>query len=499
MPADHYDVLGVTRDADIAQIKRRYRQLVRQHHPDALPLEQRAAAHNQMLAINLAWTTLSEPAARARYDLSQSKSQSKGFVVHPPRNASPRNVSARHVSARSTASNSTTPNATTARAATTSRTAQNARSSNNVTPNGATSNNATSSNVTSKVEAPIFGSPKRAASNRSSGKSATTSRSRLLTQVFEAAELYFFYGRAGEAIGMCRRVLDQDSENAEAHALLGDIYLDQGRRDVAAFMYERAVKSQPNNSLYRKKWQALTGDSTVHSPSADFSRSYRVDGGSNGGFDSNFADAHSGERNFVDGNEAQAQTRVASSTRLAGVDAARRALQTALGAASLALAILCFLIAHFSAGTAQLNWAPAETIGARVLGFSVLGAGFVGAALPLLEQIELFGARTARSSPIEGAPTGIVAGLAGLAFAPLGWAFAALLSFATRRVNLSLFSCLALGALLAGTLALPVLGQSAAPTLRDALLWWSGRAIFPALMLGWALGSWEKNRIAAER
>ena len=34
MKRDYYEVLGVPRDADLQQIKKAYRKLARQHHPD---------------------------------------------------------------------------------------------------------------------------------------------------------------------------------------------------------------------------------------------------------------------------------------------------------------------------------------------------------------------------------------------------------------------------------------------------------------------------------
>jgi curved DNA-binding protein CbpA len=78
MASDHYEVLGVPTDADPAIIKRRYRLLVRENHPDAVPPDKRQMAHERMLLINAAWTTLSDPSERARYD----KSRQPVFVPH---------------------------------------------------------------------------------------------------------------------------------------------------------------------------------------------------------------------------------------------------------------------------------------------------------------------------------------------------------------------------------------------------------------------------------
>jgi curved DNA-binding protein CbpA len=175
-----------------------------------------------MLLINQAWTILSDPSERARYDRSRS------IVIHPPGST---HSDYYRASAPST-------NATNTAARPTPTRTQPAA------PRG------TGTSRQSQVR--VGGT--RTTSRRASSSSP---RTRLLTQVFEAAELYFFYGRAGEAMTICRRVLSQDAANSEAYALLGDIYADQGRRDVAVFMYERAVSHAPTNLMYRQKWEAL--------------------------------------------------------------------------------------------------------------------------------------------------------------------------------------------------------------------------------------------------
>lgn len=58
--ADPYQVLGLTRDATDADIKKTYRKLIREHHPDTLiakglPQEFVDVANNEMAAINAAY------------------------------------------------------------------------------------------------------------------------------------------------------------------------------------------------------------------------------------------------------------------------------------------------------------------------------------------------------------------------------------------------------------------------------------------------------------
>jgi len=59
----HYETLGVGKEADDAAIKRRYRYLASQLHPD-----REGGDAERMAAVNRAYAVLSDPARRARYD-----------------------------------------------------------------------------------------------------------------------------------------------------------------------------------------------------------------------------------------------------------------------------------------------------------------------------------------------------------------------------------------------------------------------------------------------
>jgi curved DNA-binding protein len=63
---DYYRDLGVARDASPAEIKRAFRKLARQHHPDLKPGD--AAAERRFKEINEANEVLSDPQKRKRYD-----------------------------------------------------------------------------------------------------------------------------------------------------------------------------------------------------------------------------------------------------------------------------------------------------------------------------------------------------------------------------------------------------------------------------------------------
>jgi molecular chaperone DnaJ len=63
--ADHYEVLGVSRDASNDDIKKAYRRLARQLHPDVNPDE---AAQERFKLVTHAYEILSDPVSRDNYD-----------------------------------------------------------------------------------------------------------------------------------------------------------------------------------------------------------------------------------------------------------------------------------------------------------------------------------------------------------------------------------------------------------------------------------------------
>lgn len=63
--ADFYELLGVSRDVDADSLKKAYRRLARQYHPD---VNKDPAAEDRFKEIGRAYEVLSDPQARARYD-----------------------------------------------------------------------------------------------------------------------------------------------------------------------------------------------------------------------------------------------------------------------------------------------------------------------------------------------------------------------------------------------------------------------------------------------
>ncbi len=60
---DYYEILHVSRNADLEVIKAAHKQLVKKHHPD------HGGKHINMVLINEAYEVLSEPKMRRQYDL----------------------------------------------------------------------------------------------------------------------------------------------------------------------------------------------------------------------------------------------------------------------------------------------------------------------------------------------------------------------------------------------------------------------------------------------
>ncbi|XP_030522470.1 chaperone protein dnaJ 11, chloroplastic-like [Rhodamnia argentea] len=73
--ASLYDVLRVKRTASPTEIKGAYRTLAKLYHPDALSRAEARSDGRDFLEIHDAYATLSDPSARALYDLSLGSHQ----------------------------------------------------------------------------------------------------------------------------------------------------------------------------------------------------------------------------------------------------------------------------------------------------------------------------------------------------------------------------------------------------------------------------------------
>lgn len=79
---DYYRTLGVARDADAAAIKKAFRKLARQYHPDVA--EDKATAEAKFKEINEAYEVLGDPEKRRRYDELGADWDRQGPPPPPP-------------------------------------------------------------------------------------------------------------------------------------------------------------------------------------------------------------------------------------------------------------------------------------------------------------------------------------------------------------------------------------------------------------------------------
>tara|TARA_B100000700_G_scaffold236368_1_gene262202 strand:+ start:1581 stop:2498 length:918 start_codon:yes stop_codon:yes gene_type:complete len=80
--SDPYRALGVSKDAPHAEIKRAFRKLARQYHPDRNPDD--AAAEERFKAVQSAWEKLETPEKRRQFDEEQQMKQAFGGMGGMP-------------------------------------------------------------------------------------------------------------------------------------------------------------------------------------------------------------------------------------------------------------------------------------------------------------------------------------------------------------------------------------------------------------------------------
>ncbi|MBF2099121.1 MAG: DnaJ domain-containing protein [Gloeomargaritaceae cyanobacterium C42_A2020_066] len=78
---NYYAILGVARDAPAEEVKRAYRRLARQYHPDLNPGNK--AAEEQFKVVGEAYAVLSDPERRAQYDQFGKFWKQQGFQSAP--------------------------------------------------------------------------------------------------------------------------------------------------------------------------------------------------------------------------------------------------------------------------------------------------------------------------------------------------------------------------------------------------------------------------------
>ena len=213
MEPDYYEILGVEPTTDIAIIKAQYRRLVRENHPDIAV--DKATAHAKIQEIIAAWSILSHSDQRAEYDERRRRRAQEPARSAPAAPTSSRPRRSRPVDAKADA------------------------------------------RKRARVRQVMGGGKARRDDNP---------RTRLLAMFLEAAQLYNVEGRSEDAVRVYQNILRADPTNAEAAIRIGDIYAEQKRRDVALAMYERAVRLQPANPEYRRKYNSLRHPEAAAAP-----------------------------------------------------------------------------------------------------------------------------------------------------------------------------------------------------------------------------------------
>ncbi len=65
---DYYEVLGLNKGASVDEVKKAYRKLAMQHHPDRVPEEKKKAAEEKFKEISESYAVLSDPKKKQLYD-----------------------------------------------------------------------------------------------------------------------------------------------------------------------------------------------------------------------------------------------------------------------------------------------------------------------------------------------------------------------------------------------------------------------------------------------
>ena len=77
---DYYKILGVSRDAKPEDIRKAYRKLAKQYHPD---VNKESGAEEKYKEINEAYEVLKDPEKRQKYDtLGMNWQQGQDFTPH---------------------------------------------------------------------------------------------------------------------------------------------------------------------------------------------------------------------------------------------------------------------------------------------------------------------------------------------------------------------------------------------------------------------------------
>ena len=205
MAKNHYEVLGVSRNANADQIRSAYRKLALKHHPDQ---SKDPASKAIFLAATESYEALSDPDSRKEYDerlnrqatrASGPKASSASGAATTPRPSPPR------------------PTAT--------------------KPPG----------------------PMKAAADTGSASPKIAS---IAEEIQRLTKLYQT-GRHADSEAKAHEILKRDSRQPMPYAILGDIARARGNTNEAAKMYAYAMQMDPRNLLYERRYREILDRSRV--------------------------------------------------------------------------------------------------------------------------------------------------------------------------------------------------------------------------------------------
>jgi tetratricopeptide (TPR) repeat protein len=235
MQRTYYEILGVPAQASAQEIRRRFRELARTHHPDVA--RDREKGHRAFVEISEAYQVLSDANRRAEYDLKL-------------RDQARRLQTGSHGAGRATSS----PGATGARpgAGPSAAPGPGARRPQAARPGAST--------VGGPAGGEGPGGPQRvpgAGPSRAPGGEGARPRDGNVPLMLRQAQSAYARGRFRDAIQLCQTVLSADRRNVAAYNILGDIYRVQGRVEQAIEMYSMAIQLNPRDSTAEVKLNRL--------------------------------------------------------------------------------------------------------------------------------------------------------------------------------------------------------------------------------------------------
>lgn len=198
---NYYDVLGVPRTASVDEIKKRYRTLARELHPDVN--RHNADASRRFSEVTEAYKALSDADSRKAHDAELSLREQQAA-----------RAAARH---------------------------------NAYSPGGAASRTAGTTGAAG-------GARPAAGTGRPAGGAASAEVARLIAE----AQAAFVRGKLVEARAYAEQARRLNHRNPQPYEILGDVYRMQGRTEQAIQMYSMALQINPRNTSVMHRLERLS-------------------------------------------------------------------------------------------------------------------------------------------------------------------------------------------------------------------------------------------------